>query len=105
MLARPERLGKRTLALVRDRGNRLLLSAASSWEIAIKHGIGRLLLPQEPEIYVPDRMMATGVEGLPVQHAHALKVSTLPRHHDDPFDRLLIAQALSEGIPVITVDP
>lgn len=105
MLSQPERLGDDALSLVRDRQSRLLLSAASSWEIAIKHSIGRLDLPEDPETYVPDRMVATGVQGLPVQHSHALRVATLPRHHNDPFDRLLIAQALLEAAPVITADP
>lgn len=81
-----------------------LLSAASSWEIAIKYGIGRLPLPESPERYVPARMRRSAVTGLAVTHVHALRVSSLPPHHRDPFDRLLIAQAQIESIPIVTVD-
>jgi len=82
-----------------------LLSAASSWEIAIKYALGRLTLPDEPARYVPDRMRRSAVDGLAVAHAHALAVATLPPLHRDPFDRLLVAQAQLEGLPIITADP
>lgn len=82
----------------------MLLSAASSWEIAIKYALGRLPLPEPPGEYVPDRMRTSGVIPLPVEHSHALGVATLPLHHGDPFDRLLIAQAQAEAIPILTAD-
>jgi PIN domain nuclease of toxin-antitoxin system len=100
----PERLDDH-LALVEDRGTTLLLSAASSWEIAIKYGLGRLPLPQPPERYVPTRMRAIGAEALPVEHAHALAVAALPALHRDPFDRLLVAQAGVAGATILTADP
>jgi PIN domain nuclease of toxin-antitoxin system len=84
---------------------RLLLSAASSWEIAIKWANGRLPLPESPAVYVPERMRRTSVLGLGIAHAHALQVTALPPHHRDPFDRLLIAQAQVEDVPIVTVDP
>jgi PIN domain nuclease of toxin-antitoxin system len=99
----PERLGS-CLAHARNPQNTLLLSAASSWEIAIKWAIGRLELPEAPGSYVPSRMILNGVEGLPVYHRHALEVASLPRHHSDPFDRLLVAQARVEGATLITAD-
>jgi PIN domain nuclease of toxin-antitoxin system len=105
MNAHPDRLGERARALVDDRGNELLLSAASSWEIATKHALGRLPLPAPPDVYVPDRMRRTGTTPLPVEHAHALGVASLPLHHRDPFDRLLVAQARAIGVPILTVDP
>lgn len=80
------------------------LSAASSWEIAIKYSIGKLPLPQPPEQYVPARLSGTPVRSLPVQHAHALRVAALPLHHRDPFDRLLIAQAQVDRLTVLTDD-
>lgn len=104
MLAEPDRLGPATTELVRDERNVLLLSAASSWEIAIKYQLGKLPLPESPERYVPERMRLSGVLGIPVEHTHALAVASLPRHHRDPFDRLLIAQASVEGLPILTVD-
>lgn len=105
MLAAPGRLSESARRLVEDGGNALLFSAASSWEIAIKHGLGRLDLPDAPERYVPDRMRASGVRGLAVEHAHALRVSTLEPHHRDPFDRVLIAQAQVEGVAILSADP
>jgi PIN domain nuclease of toxin-antitoxin system len=105
LLTDPARIRPDLLSELRDGRTRLLLSAASSWEIAIKWAIGRLPLPDPPERYVPDRMRRSGVEGLPVAHAHALHVATLPNLHQDPFDRLLIAQAQVEGLTLITVDP
>lgn len=91
--------------MVRDAQNSLLLSAASSWEIAIKHALGKLPLPEEPATYVPERMRRSGVDGIAVDHAHALHVASLPSHHRDPFDRLLIAQAQLEGLVILTADP
>jgi PIN domain nuclease of toxin-antitoxin system len=100
----PERLGDR-LALVEDRGTTLLLSAASSWEMAIKYTLGRLPLPEPPERYVPTRMRAIGAEALPIEHAQALAVASLPDLHRDPFDRLLVAQAAVAGVAILTADP
>jgi PIN domain nuclease of toxin-antitoxin system len=100
----PERI-RDHLTLVEDRTTTLLLSAASSWEIAIKYGIGRLPLPEPPERYVPTRMRAIGAEALPIEHAHALAVAALPALHRDPFDRLLVAQAGATGATILTADP
>jgi PIN domain nuclease of toxin-antitoxin system len=105
MQAAPGRLGSRAHAMLADPENQLLLSAASSWEIAIKHGLGKLPLPEPPSEYVPSRMHASGTEALPVTHAHALHVANLPPHHRDPFDRLLVAQAQLESLTVVTADP
>ena len=92
------------LELVSDPDNRLFLSAVSAWEISIKNAMGKLELPLPPEKYVPSRMTATGVEGMMISHAHGLRAGGLPPHHRDPFDRLLIAQAQLEGMPLLTAD-
>lgn len=105
MLAEPARIRPELIAELRDPGTRLLLSAASSWEIAIKWAIGRLQLPEPPATYVPSRMLRTGVMGLAVAHSHALQVATLPPHHRDPFDRLLVAQAQLDDVAIVTSDP
>jgi PIN domain nuclease of toxin-antitoxin system len=105
MLAAPERLSRKAKGLVVSADNELLLSAASAWEIAIKHGLGKLHLPEPPVEYVSRLMVSTGVTPLPVVHRHALHVATLPPHHRDPFDRLLIAQAVLERVPVVTANP
>jgi PIN domain nuclease of toxin-antitoxin system len=104
MQAASGRLSPRSQALLLDPENELFLSSASSWEIAIKYSIGKLRLPTPPAQYVPSRMETSGTSALPVLHAHALHVATLPPHHGDPFDRLLIAQAQLEGLTLLTVD-
>jgi PIN domain nuclease of toxin-antitoxin system len=104
MLAEPDRLSDPTRDLIQDGDTTLYLSSVSSWEIAIKHSLGRLPLPEPPEQYVPARMRTTGVRGLPIEHAHALHVDTLEMHHRDPFDRLLVAQSRVEGLPLVTAD-
>lgn len=103
MLTDPLRLGSLRPA-IEDGRNELLLSAASSWEIAIKFAIGRLPLPEPPASFVPDRILDSGVTPIAIEHAHVLAVADLPKHHSDPFDRLLIAQARALGVPVMTVD-
>jgi PIN domain nuclease of toxin-antitoxin system len=104
MQVSPDRLNQKALALVSDPSVYLLLSAASSWEIAIKYALGKLPLPATPSEYVPDRMRTSGVRALPVTHSHALHVAQLPQHHRDPFDRLLIAQAQLDHLTILTAD-
>jgi PIN domain nuclease of toxin-antitoxin system len=100
----PARVGDEVRDQLADPAARLLLSAASSWEIAIKYALGKLPLPEPPRTYVPSRMRHDGVDGLPVSHVHALQVATLPRHHGDPFDRLLVAQAQLEEVTLVTAE-
>ena len=104
MQVTPERLSARSQDLLQDPENQLFLSSASSWEIAIKYSIGKLPLPMSPPEYVLSRMQTSGIVALPVLHTHALHVATLPLHHKDPFDRLLIAQAQLEGLSILTSD-
>jgi len=104
MQAEPEKLGAVARELIDDEQNELLLSAASVWEIAIKVGAGRLRLPEPVTRYVPSRMQSSGVSALTVSHAHAAGVAALPSHHKDPFDRLLVAQALVESVPILSSD-
>jgi PIN domain nuclease of toxin-antitoxin system len=90
--------------LMKDAGNALYLSAVSAWEIAIKTALGRLEFSGEPSLVVPEQMAANSIEPLPVQISHALHVYSLPTHHRDPFDRMLVAQAQIEGLPILTSD-
>ena len=101
----PDRFSPRTRALVEDRETVLYLSAASAWEIAIKYQLGKLRLPEPPEIFVPSRMAALGVQPLAIEHQHALHAGALSPHHRDPFDRLLVAQAQVNDVPILTADP
>lgn len=82
----------------------LLLSAASLWEIAIKVSLGRLTLAQPFDSFLPEQLSKNAVEILPITVAHLGAVATLPFHHRDPFDRLLIAQASVERTPVVSAD-
>lgn len=104
MLAAPESLGDMR-AVLEDGERTLVLSAASSWEIAIKYQLGRLELPQPPERFVPDRIRSTGVTPIAIEHTHVLEAGRLPAHHRDPFDRVLVAQARHLGVPIVTADP
>lgn len=100
----PDRLGANALKLIEDPDNHLVLSAVSSWEISIKYNLGRLPLPQPPEDFVLSRLTRDGIEALPITHGHVCAVAELPRHHRDPFDRLLVATSREEDLPLLTAD-
>ncbi len=85
-------------------GTTLHLSAASTWEIAIKYRLGKLPLPEPPERFVLPRLVRDGIRPLPIEPVHTLRVATLPDHHADPFDRLLVAQAQVERFTIVTAD-
>jgi PIN domain nuclease of toxin-antitoxin system len=104
MVSDPGRLSRRVVRMISRPGRELYLSAASAWEIAIKAGLGKLALPADPVEYVTSRIERTGVLPLPIRHAHALHVARLPPHHRDPFDRLLVAQAQTEKMTLLTAD-
>src|SRR5262249_8338780 len=97
-------LSKQVRRRIVDPGNERVLSAVSAWEISIKYSIGKLGLPEPPTEFVPSRMALTLTTPLAVQLSHALHASRLPLHHRDPFDRLLIAQAQTEKLPILTAD-
>lgn len=104
MQSDPDRLGPTVHELVATADHELYLSAASSWEIAIKFRLGKLSLPEPPHRYVPDRLRLSGTLPLAIEHDHVLRVATLPDHHRDPFDRLLIVQAQALAVPLVTAD-
>ena len=92
-------------AALADRDNECLFSLVSVWELAIKAGLGKLKLAIPVQRYVIEHVAANGFRILDIQMAHVGRVESLASHHGDPFDRLLIAQALEEKIPVVTADP
>jgi PIN domain nuclease of toxin-antitoxin system len=98
------KLSPKALALIEEPDNELLLSLASVWEISIKLSTGKLALPQPPEAFVSAQMRDIGIALLPIELRHLGPVATLPFHHRDPFDRLLIAQSLVEGVPLVSAD-
>ena len=85
---------------IADPANLVILSAASAWEISIKKALGKLSAPDDLEQQAEE----SGFSPLPITIAHALAAGRLPRHHDDPFDRMLIAQAFAEGLTIVTHD-
>jgi len=80
------------------------LSSISAWEISIKHAIGRLPLPDSPEIFVPTQRKAHLIDMLPLDEDSALHVNKLPKLHHDPFDRMLVCQAIVNGMTILTPD-
>ena len=100
----PERLRAETRTLLASTANDVFLSVASVWEMAIKAGLGKLRLPQAVETFVPAQMQLNGIGQLAIEFRHAARVEGLPPHHADRFDRLLVAQALTEGVPIISAD-
>ena len=100
----PERFSRAALEILNPPDSELSLWAASAWEIAIKYALGKLQLPVPPAQYVPSRLETSGVVPLLVTHSHASQVATLPTHHRDPLDRLLVAQAQMEKLAILTAD-
>lgn len=90
--------------LIDNPANELFLSAASVWEIAIKYSINRLELKVPPEEYVPEQRRLHRIEPLPISERDALQVGKLPNIHRDPFDRLILAQAIEQDMAVVTND-
>lgn len=99
----PERLSEQTRVLVDDSGNEPLFSAASLWEIAIKRGLGRADFRVDPHL-LRRGLLDNGYRELPIDSRHAVAVVDLPPIHKDPFDRILVAQCIVEGILLLTGD-
>lgn len=99
----PERLSQQQLEAIGEAESRHL-SVASAWEIAVKVGIGKLPLPGRTAEYVKQRLKQLHAKLLPIELAHVDRVQDLPNHHRDPFDRLIVAQALSENLTIVSLD-
>ena len=85
--------------------NDCFVSLASFWEIAIKISLSKLLLPTAPAKYLVDQMSLNGFDQLEISFRQIMRLATLERHHGDPFDRLLVAQAQEEGLTIVSRDP
>ena len=90
---------------IREPNNALFLSVASLWEIIIKYNLGKLPLPQSPEIYIPRQRQIHRIRSLPINELSLKHLASLPNLHRDPFDRILISQALNSNLILVTVDP
>ena len=101
------RLTDTAVALIRDPDHKVLLSAVSAWEIGVKHALGRLPLPQglTPEAFIPEARARHGVDAMPIDDADTFALGRLPTLHQDPFDRLLICQAIASQAVLLTPDP
>ena len=103
LLSKPK-LNRRALNLLADESSELYFSAASSWEITIKVAIGKLLLPERPSELIARAMRLLALQSLDITHSHAFTLEALPNYHRDPFDRMLIAQAQTEQLVLLTSD-
>jgi PIN domain nuclease of toxin-antitoxin system len=101
----PDALSTLARSALRAPANEVLLSAASAWEIAQKHAIGKLPLPDLPSRLVPELRREMNITDLPIDEESALRAPALPQLHRDPFDRLLVAQAITHGLLLVTPDP
>lgn len=97
-------LSARAKALIEDANNRKLVSVATCWEIAIKVGLGKLDLGESSRSFLPREIARNNFELLPISLDHATMVEGLVAHHRDPFDRLLVAQAMTEGLTLVSAD-
>ena len=97
-------LSSRARELIRDLDNELLLSSVSAWEISIKFGLGKLLLPESPAHFIPSRREKYMIGTLPLSEEEATHSGNLPKLHTDPFDRLLVAQSLLNDAMILTPD-
>ena len=98
-------LSARARALIEDKSNEKFFSVASLWEIAIKVSVGKLTLSAPFDDIFPDQIANNGIHLLSVTSAHVSAITALPFHHRDPFDRLLIAQAMIEQLQMVSADP
>ena len=104
-IAADARLPRDLQVLVSDPANDVYLSAVSLWEAIIKHALGKLPLPQDPGLYLPEQRRLHGIAALPLTERSVAKLAALPPLHRDPFDRMLVCQALDNGLVLATLDP
>lgn len=98
------RLAAEVRDVIRDPANEVSLSVASVWEVVIKHALGKLPLPGSPAQYLPQQREAHRIVSLPVEEPALVHLAGLPALHRDPFDRILVAQALQHGMTLVSVD-
>ena len=99
-----ERLPELMRASIEAESNEVFLSTVSVWEIAIKYQLNRLPLPKPPGIYIPEQRATNRIQSLPLDEASAVHLQQLPPYHSDPFDRMLICQAITHDLMLVSVD-
>ena len=105
LIADARDLSPRARELFRDPSNEVYLSAVAAWEIAVKYALGRLPLPAPPERFVPQQREHHAIAALPLDEESVLQAHRLPALHRDPFDRMLVCQAIVHGMAIVTPDP
>ncbi|MGD0465468.1 MAG: type II toxin-antitoxin system VapC family toxin [Gammaproteobacteria bacterium] len=103
-LTKAQNLSKKIIDIIKNPENELYLSAISSWEICTKIQIKKLWLPEDPIYYIPKKINEHNIFELDINHKHSLQLSSLPLIHKDPFDRMLIAQAIVEKMVLLSFD-
>jgi PIN domain nuclease of toxin-antitoxin system len=99
------KLSSRARDVFTSPSNELFLSVSGVWEIMQKAQIGKLPLPSPAGAYLTEHLVKTNVQVFPIRLNHVLRLEFLPRHHRDPFDRILVAQSIEENLPILTADP
>lgn len=99
------RLSPTAKSQFQDPGNEIFLSPVSIWEIIAKHKLGKLPLPHPPGLYIPQQREKHGIESLPLDEESVSQLDRLPGIHKDPFDRMLVCQAIAHGLIILTPDP
>jgi PIN domain nuclease of toxin-antitoxin system len=97
-------LSQNARQLFEDPANDVYLSVASAWEIIVKHNLGKLPLPELPHVFIKNNRLSHRMETLPLDEAAVLQLSRLPEYHKDPFDRVIICQAIAGGMTILTPD-
>lgn len=105
LVSAPKRLGPVASAAIDGAEARLYLSDASVWEICLKWQAKKIKLPQPPRLWIQQQQAAWEIESLPIDRSHLFRVTELAEHHRDPFDRLLVAQAIEASLTLLTPDP
>jgi PIN domain nuclease of toxin-antitoxin system len=98
------RLSNQVLELINDENNQIFLSIASVWEMGIKHGLGKLTFNLPFETFITQQISINDFTVLDIKISHITAITQLPLHHRDPFDRMLIAQAMVESMPILSAD-
>lgn len=100
----PSRIAGDVINILSDLNTNIFFSPVVAWEITIKYETGKLKLPEPPALYIPGRIQELRMTELSITSSHAILCAMLPKHHRDPFDRLLIAQAIHEDLTLVTAD-
>ena len=100
-----ERLSLPARQAITTASNAVFFSAASAWELAVKIRLGKLKLEDDLERFLPDQLQRNAITALPISLSHAMRLHSLPLHHRDPFDRMIVVQAQMDGLTLVTADP